>query len=96
MRQLLKRRIWDRHAIKAEVHRRGASLLAIARKAGLEPSSTRVALVRRHTAGEQAIADFLGVNPAELWPERYRGRVVTHPKHTAGPHRPASLKAVSA
>ncbi|MBK5962160.1 hypothetical protein CCR97_28800 [Rhodoplanes elegans] len=66
-----RRRKWDRHAIKAELHRRGLTLVGIARAAGLEPSATRVALRRRNTNGEQAIATALGVEPSVLWPERY-------------------------
>jgi len=86
------RKRWDRHAIKAEVHRRGATLVSIARECGIEPSSTKVALRRRHRPGELAIAAFLGVEPAELWPERYRASFAARPIHTAALHRPASLK----
>ena len=63
--------MWDRHAIKAEVHRRETTLTAIALAAGLDPSACRSALVRRHIAGEQALADFLGVRPEKIWPDRY-------------------------
>lgn len=62
---------WDRHAIKAEVHRRGTTLTAIANAASLDPSACRSALVRRHIAGEQALAEFLGLPPEAIWPERY-------------------------
>lgn len=64
-------RRWDRHAIKAAVYRRGLTLDGLARRSGLEPSACRVALLRRHSAGEAAIAAALGVDPAVLWPERY-------------------------
>lgn len=63
--------VWDRHAIKAEVHRRGSTLTAIALAAGLDASACRSALVRRHIAGEQVLATFLGVRPERIWPERY-------------------------
>lgn len=86
------RKRWDRHAIKAEVHRRGSTLVDIARRSGIEPSSTKVALRRTNRAGERAIAAFLGVEPAELWPERYRERVATLSFHTAAKSDPASLK----
>jgi Ner family transcriptional regulator len=62
---------FDRHAIKAEVHRRGLTLVGIARSAGLEPSACKVALRRRNHGGERAIAAALGVEPSVLWPERY-------------------------
>jgi len=81
---------WDRHAIKAEIGRRGSSLLAIARDAGLEPSSTRVALRRRHPAGEEAIAAFLGVDPAVLWPERYPARITAPASSSADSSEVAS------
>ncbi len=83
---------WDRHAIKAEIHRRGGTLIGIAHDAGIEPSSTRVALHRRNPAGEQAIAAFLGTDPADLWPERYTARITRVMTHTPEPFRPASLK----
>lgn len=63
--------VWDRHAIKAEVHRRGTTLTAIALAADLDPSACRSALVRRHIAGEKALATFLGYAPEKIWPERY-------------------------
>ncbi|MFG1409475.1 helix-turn-helix domain-containing protein [Xanthobacter sp. VTT E-85241] len=63
--------VWDRHAIKAEVHRRGTTLTAIAVNAGIEESACRSALLRRSHAGEKALADFLGVQPQIIWPERY-------------------------
>ena len=66
------RRRWDKYAIKAAVHRRGKSLRQLALDSGLEPSACRVALIRHHAAGEQAIADFLGISPRVLWPERSR------------------------
>ncbi len=62
---------WDKHAIKAEIHRRGGKLTQIAVDSGLEPSACRVALVRRNFAGERAIAAFLAIPPVVLWPERY-------------------------
>lgn len=61
----------DRHEIKAEVHRRGTTLGALARAAGIDESACRSALIRRHLAGEQAIAQFLGCNAEDIWPERY-------------------------
>lgn len=63
--------VWDRHAIRAEVHRRETTLTAIALAAGLDQSACRSALVRRHLAGERALADFLGIAPEKIWPERY-------------------------
>jgi len=65
------RKIWDRHAIRAEIHRRGATLTKVAMDAGLDPSACRVALIRPLASGENAISRFLGVDPQILWPDRY-------------------------
>ncbi len=63
-------RVWDRHAIREEVWRRGSTLNRIDRKYGLTPSSARVALRRPNKAGELALSDFLGVPVEDLF--RYR------------------------
>lgn len=76
---------WDRHEIKAEVHRRGATLLEIAIAAGAEPSSTRVALRRRNRCGEMLIAAFLCVPPQELWPTRYSGEAQSNEPQSTAP-----------
>lgn len=62
---------WDRHAIRAAVHRGGKSLTRLARDAGVFESACREALVRPCTTGERLIAEFLHVPLHELWPERY-------------------------
>lgn len=66
-----KRRPWDRHAIRAAIHRAGSTLTAVAKDAGLEETACRVALIRPHAAGEAAIAQFLNVELSVLWPSRY-------------------------
>ena len=71
-------RLWDRHTIKAALGQRGLTLVGVARAAGLEPSSCKVALRRRHKPGEAAIAAALGVNPAVLWPTRYNAQPLSH------------------
>ena len=63
---------WDRHAIKAQVHRQGATLEQLALDADLASAACRIALREPQLGGEIAIATFLGVDPAELWPGRYR------------------------
>lgn len=63
--------VWDKHAIRAEVTRRGGTLTGIALAAGLNEGACRQALTRRHIAGEKALAAFLGMKPEKLWPERY-------------------------
>lgn len=76
--------IWDRYSIKAEVHRRGLTLVGIARAAGLEPTACRAALRRRNFAGERAIAEAIDVEPAALWPDRYTGISRAQPTRKQG------------
>ncbi len=63
---------WDRHAIKAEIHRRGMTLTRLAEQAGAEPSVCRAALIRPNRRGERIISDFLGIPRRILWPSRFR------------------------
>lgn len=65
---------WDWHSIKAELHRRGMTLTRLATLNGLDPSACRVVASRTHRKAEAAIAKFLGVSPATLWPDRYPAR----------------------
>jgi Ner family transcriptional regulator len=68
------RKRWDKHAILAEVHRRGATLTSISRRAGLCDCAARTVLHGRHwRRAEKAIADFLGEPVERLFPDRYRG-----------------------
>jgi Ner family transcriptional regulator len=62
---------WDKHAIKAEIHRRGATLTQIALDHGLGSCSCRVGLIQPMPAANRAIAAFLGVPLHELWPDWY-------------------------
>lgn len=72
---------YDRHAIKAAIHRKGMTLTRLAVEAGLDPAACRMALARRNFAGEKAIATFLGVELYKLWPDRYlpSGEIVNSP-----------------
>lgn len=84
-------RPWDRFSIKAEVHRRNASLTQIATDAGLDSSACRSALIRRHFSGEKALADFLNLEPSDLWPERY-GASTSRAKSNPDPTSSTSQK----
>ena len=60
---------WDRHAIKAEIYRRGQTLTGLARQAGLADNAIRMALMgKRWARAEQVIADFIGVPAKTLFP----------------------------
>ncbi|WP_453971767.1 helix-turn-helix domain-containing protein [Amorphus sp. MBR-141] len=84
----------DQHDIRAAIHRKGKTLTGIALAHGLAESSCRVALIRRHPAGERVIADELGVSPASLWPDRYPSSSLGEPTPTEARH--ASPKAGAA
>ncbi len=66
---------WDRHSIKAEIHRRGMSLRGIAEDAGLAASACAHGLIGSSRAGADAIAKALDIPFRELFPDSYsRGR----------------------
>ena len=60
--------VWDRHAIKAEVHRRGMTLTGIARDAGLAENACRKALFGIDRKGADALAVALGIPFDTLFP----------------------------
>lgn len=86
-------RAWDRHAIMAEVRRRGSNLRKLALEAGLSESACRKALAVSLPAGEAAIADFLDVDVQELWPDRYPTLPTSVPDNTAKRTSVSSLNA---
>jgi len=65
---------WHRADIVAAVKKRGTTLSAIARQAGLSPSTIRNALERPWPKGERLIAEAIGVQPSVIWPSRYQLR----------------------
>ncbi|MCF1744658.1 helix-turn-helix domain-containing protein [Paradevosia shaoguanensis] len=64
-------KVWDRHAIKAEVHRRGMTLTGIAKDAGLDQAACRHGLLGSHRKGAEAIAAALKLPFRELFPDSY-------------------------
>lgn len=62
---------WDRHSIKAELHRRGMTLSALAERIGMKPNSFGHVWTRTNRKAEAAIADFLQVPVEQLFPDRY-------------------------
>jgi|GEM_PF-1548086 len=74
---------WDRHSIKAEVHRRGMSLSGIARDAGLPESACRLALMGMNRKGADAIAGALGIPFDTLFPTGFARSRSSHVKPTA-------------
>lgn len=67
--------VWDRHAINAEVRRRGMTLTGIAKDAGLYASACRQGIIGLSRPGAEAIAAALDIPFRELFPTLYtRGR----------------------
>ncbi|ARJ41446.1 DNA-binding protein [Pantoea alhagi] len=62
---------WHTADIIAALHKKGTSLAAVSRQAGLSSSTLANALNRPWPKGEWLIAEALAVHPAEIWPSRY-------------------------
>ncbi|MBD8890930.1 helix-turn-helix domain-containing protein [Roseibium litorale] len=62
---------WDRFSIVAEIHRQSMTLGELASRAGITIKTFSQVWTRANRKAETAIADFLVMKPAELWPERY-------------------------
>lgn len=62
---------WHKADIIAGLHKKGTSLAAVSRAAGLSSSTLANALTRPWPKGEYLIAEALGVHPSVIWPSRY-------------------------
>lgn len=62
---------WHPEDIKAAVRKRGLTIAAIARRAGMTRQALAMALIRPGQQGEEAISLVLGVHPSTIWPSRY-------------------------
>lgn len=62
---------WHPADIIAGLRKRGTSLSAVSREAGLASSTLANALSRHWPKGERLIAEALGVMPEQIWPSRY-------------------------
>ncbi|NPE53788.1 transcriptional regulator [Dickeya dadantii] len=62
---------WHSADIIAALRKKGTSLSAVSREAGLSSSTLANALYRPWPKGELLIASALGVKPEEIWPSRY-------------------------
>lgn len=62
---------WHSADIIAEIKKKGSSLSALSRCAGLNSSTLSNALVRKWPKGERIIAEFIGVDASVIWPSRY-------------------------
>ncbi|VEA61774.1 DNA-binding transcriptional regulator Nlp [Serratia plymuthica] len=62
---------WHPADIIAALRKKGTTLAAVSRKAGLSSSTLANALSRPWPKGEWLIAEALDIHPAEIWPSRY-------------------------
>ncbi len=77
-----RRHHWDKHAIKAEINRRGETLTSIALRAGISPVACRVVFIKPIPAAERAISKFLSVPLHDMWPDRYDHNGNRLPSHS--------------
>ncbi|WP_260327874.1 helix-turn-helix domain-containing protein [Raoultella terrigena] len=56
----------------AGLKKRGTSLSALSRQAGLASSTLANTLTRRWPKGERLVAEALDVAPEDIWPSCYR------------------------
>lgn len=63
--------LWDRHAIKAEIYRKGKTLASLAHDNMMPEPTLRSALGKPCKSAELVIAKFLEKPLYELFPERW-------------------------
>lgn len=87
------RQNWHNADIIAALKKRGTSLAALSRKAGLSSSTLANALNRPWAKGELLIAQALNTSPEVIWPERYideKGNPVIRQMRDTKQRNPAS------
>ncbi|CDG16784.1 helix-turn-helix domain-containing protein [Xenorhabdus doucetiae] len=62
---------WHPAEIICALRKRGTTLAAVSREAGLSSSTLANTLSRAWPKGEWIIANYLDVHPSEIWPSRY-------------------------
>jgi len=65
---------WHRADIVAELKKKGWSIAALSRNAGLSTNTLKTALAVPYLNGEKIIAAAIGVSAEEIWPSRYAKR----------------------
>ncbi|MBS9424838.1 helix-turn-helix domain-containing protein [Photorhabdus caribbeanensis] len=63
---------WHPADIIAGLKKKGITLAALSRSAGLASSTLANALTRHWPKGERIISNALGVPPEIIWPSRYK------------------------
>ncbi|XBS69215.1 helix-turn-helix transcriptional regulator [Acerihabitans sp. KWT182] len=62
---------WHKADIIAALRKKGTTLAALSRKAGLSSGTLGNAIIRPWPRGEYLIANELNVHPSAIWPSRY-------------------------
>lgn len=73
---MVDKRDWHPADVIAALKKKGTTLSAVSREAGLASSTLGNALARHWPKGERLIGEALNLSPAEIWPSRY-----TEPVH---------------
>lgn len=68
----MKKEDWHPADIIAGLRKKGTTLAAVSRKAGLASSTLANTLTRHWPKGERLIAEELDVSPEQIWPSRYK------------------------
>ncbi|ENP0658832.1 helix-turn-helix domain-containing protein [Serratia marcescens] len=68
---MIQKNDWHKADVIAAIRKKGTTLAAVSRKAGLGSSTLRNALDRPWPKGERLIAEVIGVQPSDIWPSRY-------------------------
>lgn len=66
---------WHSADILAALKKKGTTLSAESRKAGLASSTLSNTLIRLWTKGERIIAEVLDIPPEQIWPSRYLNKI---------------------
>ncbi|AKA39036.1 helix-turn-helix domain-containing protein [Yersinia ruckeri] len=68
---ILRKSDWHPADVIAALRKKGTTLAALSRNAGLSSSTLANALTRPWPKGEWLIAECLEIHPSEIWPSRY-------------------------
>jgi len=63
---------WHPADIGAALKKAGTNMSALSRNHGYSNNNLRNAIYRRYPKAERIIAQAIGVEPADIWPSRYR------------------------
>jgi Ner family transcriptional regulator len=62
---------WHQADIIAAIKKKGTTMAAVSRRAGLSSSTLSNALTRKWPKGERLIAEAIGVKAETIWPSLY-------------------------